>query len=126
MVGKAITANSIAPFKAFKPLERSAKLAIPGLTTTIPKKPITTDGIAASISIAGFKKFFNFGLAYSAIKAAVPIPSGMAINIAPKVTIVVLMINGSIPYLGFFPVGFHSIPVIKSNGLTSKKNEKEL
>src|SRR5690606_31374634 len=98
IVGNAITANKIAPFKAFKPFGKFAKSAIPGPTKTIPKKPITTEGIAASISIAGFKNVFNLGLAYSDINAAVPIPNGIAISIAPKVTNVVLKINGNIPY----------------------------
>src|SRR5690606_2948983 len=126
MVGNAIIANKIAPFKAFKPFGKSAMFAIPGLKTTIPKKPITTDGIAASISIAGFKIFFKRDPAYSDIKAAVPMPSDMAIIIAPNVTIVVLIINGNMPYLGVFAVGAHSIPVIKSKGFISKKNDIEL
>src|SRR5690554_6408543 len=126
MVGNAITAKSIAPLSAFNPLGKSAKLAVPGLTTTIPRKPITTEGIAASISMAGFKIFLSRGLAYSEIKAAVPIPKGIAIIIAPSVTIVVLIISGNIPYLGDLAVGAHSIPVIKSKGRISKKKDIEL
>src|SRR5690606_5333581 len=126
IVGNAIIANKIAPFKAFNPFGRSAIFAIPGLKTTIPKKPITTDGIAANISIAGFKMFFKRFPAYSDIKAAVPMPKGIAIIIAPKVTNVVLIIKGSIPYFGVFAVGAHSIPVIKSKGFISKKNDIEL
>src|SRR5690606_3868476 len=37
-----------------------------------------------------------------------------------------LSTKGSIPYFGLVAVGLHSIPVIKSNGFTSMKNEKEL
>src|SRR5690606_9520988 len=56
----------------------------------------------------------------------VPIPRGIAISIAPQVTIVVLSTRGNIPYFGILDVGLHCIPVIKSNGFTSRKNEKEL
>ncbi|MNI65896.1 hypothetical protein D3C73_1214250 [compost metagenome] len=90
-------ASKIAPFNAFSPLGRLFRSAIPGPTNTIPKKPITTEGIAASISMAGFKIVLSLGLAYSEIKAAVPTPSGMAISIAPRETIEVLTINGRMP-----------------------------
>jgi len=68
----------------------------------------------------------NLGPAYSEIKAAVPIPKGMAITIAPNETNEVLATKGNRPYTGSAEVGFHSLPVMKSNGETLKKNDKAL
>ncbi|MNT35645.1 hypothetical protein D3C72_1716790 [compost metagenome] len=65
IVGNAMIASNKEPFKAFNTLGKSVSSAILGPTNTMPRKPMTTDGIAANISIKGFNMFLTFGLAYS-------------------------------------------------------------
>ncbi len=65
--------------------------------TIRPKNPYTTDGIPASSSMAGLMTSFTRGEASSAIYTAVPIESGTAITIEPRVTSRVPTIRGAIP-----------------------------
>ena len=109
IVGSAITASSIEPFKALRPFDSLNNLDITGPTNTIPRNPITTEGIPANISITGFAISLTLGLAISERYAAVPIPRGIAIISAPMDTIKVLTSIEPIPYEGVtnVAVGFH-------------------
>ena len=55
MVGRLITASRMAPLRALSPLGRWNTRAIQGPMTTIPRKPSTTEGIPAKISMTGFR-----------------------------------------------------------------------
>ena len=93
-------------------------LAIAGPKRTMPKNPITTDGIPARISIIGFTISRTFQWATSERYAATPIPIGIAIKSDPKVTIRVLAIIETMPYFSCTgEVGFQSLLV--KNSLTS-------
>jgi len=53
MVGTDMKANIKEALKRFKPVARSRYSCRKGATTTIPKKPITTEGNAANSSTTG-------------------------------------------------------------------------
>ena len=72
---------------------------MPGPNKTIPKNPIATEGMAASISITGFKIICIFVGATSERNAAVRMPKGTAIIIDPTATKNVLTIKGKMLYL---------------------------
>jgi hypothetical protein len=120
IVGKAMIARSMDQFNAFNPLWMPNNWANPGPINTIPRNPIATEGIAASISIIGLRISCKFLGANSDKNAAVKIPNGTAITIEPKATKKVLTINGSMLY-DFS--GSQSQPVKKSRGEICKKNE---
>jgi len=75
-----------------------------------PKKPYTTLGIPARISVTLRRIFCTLPFDISAMKIPTATPMGTARISAPNVTYSEPTINGSIPYAGGSSVGNHSAP----------------
>ena len=88
----------MAPLRPLSPFEIPKILAMRGLIRTRPKKPITTEGMAARTSMAGLRISRILGGATSEMKAAQATPTGTARARAPKVTMSVLVTRERIPY----------------------------
>jgi hypothetical protein len=118
IVGNTIIDKSTAPFKVLKILYWLNIFAIKGPIKTIPKNPITTEGIPANSSTNGFKMFLRKLGASSEMKIAARMPMGMEISIVKKDTNNVLFSKFSVPkYSPSQPSGFH---------FAEKKNSERL
>jgi hypothetical protein len=77
-------------------------------STMSAKKPITTDGMPASISIAGLRNSRTWGGANSELYTAASTDSGTANSMAITTTLTVPVSSGTSPYLGTSPTGCHN------------------
>jgi hypothetical protein len=125
IVGRLINASIIDPANAVSPIGRLNNLFIAGTTSCKPMKPITTEGMVASISIMGFKVSLTAFGASSPIYIADPIPRGRAMTIAPTVTRMEPVKSGNNPNFSV-DVGAHLVPIKKSKIGYSTKNFNEL
>jgi len=121
IVGITTNAKSNEALSRFNPEFISKFLIRKGARTTIPKNPITTDGIDAIISIKPLRTSLNLPLASSAIYMAVARLIGIAISEAKRVIEIDAIIKGNIPSLTLSLAGYHSFPKIKSKAPTSLK-----
>ena len=97
MVGTAIPPNRIAPARAVRPVGRFKKPRRKGERIRIPRKPSTTEGSPPNNSTSGLRISRSQRGAISDKNTAVPIPKGMAISMAPRVTIIEPVMSGRIP-----------------------------
>src|SRR5512136_1028307 len=100
IVGIAMIARMTEAFTMLRPLGRSKGLCINGATTTMPKKPRTTEGIPARSSIIDFVMSLIEAGAISEMYTALSTPSGTAIRQENTVTTTEPKIRGHIPYAG--------------------------
>jgi hypothetical protein len=114
IVGIAINASIIDAFKRLRPVSISKYFCKKGANTTIPTKPIITEGIDAIISIEGFIISRTPGDASSLRYTAIARLKGIAKTEAKRVTDNDAAIKGKTPNLGISLVGYHSVPNMKS------------
>jgi hypothetical protein len=114
IVGTDIKASIMEALNKLSPTGISKVFCKKGATTTIPKKPITTDGRAAKSSTTGLKTSRARFEAISARKRADATPRGMDITEEMNVTENDAIISGKIPKSAGSAVGYQYLPNIKS------------
>jgi hypothetical protein len=119
MVGIDINESIIAALKRFNPLSILKMFCKNGAKTTIPKKPMTTDGIDAISSIAGLNICLIPFDAISERYMAIAMLKGTEMMAEKSVTEREAAINGKMPNFGGVDVGYHCFPSTKSLMLTT-------
>ena len=114
MVGIDIKASINDALKRLSPVGISRMSWRNGATTTIPKKPITTDGSAARSSTMGLTHCRTLKEAASARYRAVSTPKGIDMTDDTIVTATDPIISAKIPKSGGSSVGYQRLPKIKS------------
>jgi hypothetical protein len=112
IVGTDMNASIIAALNRLSPTGILNVSCKKGATTTIPKNPITTDGMAASSSTTGFATSRILREAISARKRAEKMPRGMEMTEETSVTEREAIISGNMPKSARSSVGYQYIPKI--------------
>ena len=119
MVGIDINESIIAALNRFNPLSILKMFCKNGAKTTIPKKPMTTDGIDAISSMVGLNICLMPFDAISERYMAIARLKGTAMIADKNVTESEAAIKGKMPNFGGVEVGYHCLPSIKSFILTT-------
>ena len=121
IVGTAMKASISEALKRLSPVAIPRAFCSHGATSTIPIKPITTEGSAAKSSIKGLTIRRVLSDATSERYAAVARPSGTAIRLESTVTASDPAIREPISKSGASPTGYQSVPKMNLSGVTWEK-----
>ena len=114
MVGTLIRARTREALSRFRPVAAPSQSWMTGASTTMPRKPSTTEGRAASSSTNGLMIRRTPGWAISVRYTAVSTPKGTASREENRVTASEAMSRGKMPNSPGSSVGYQSRPKRKS------------
>ena len=120
MVGRLMMASTSEALSRLRPVAAPSTSWRMGASTTMPRKPSTTEGRAASSSTKGLMTRRAKGGAISARYTAVMTPRGTASSEESTVTATEPTSNGKMPNRPGSSVGYQRSPSRKSSGLTCR------